>query len=115
MSLEVTLTFRPHGDAKLITQLMELTIWNDLTGDLERGNYAYKATMADGRELRGTLKRFRRSQRDGAARLVARVMKDLFPVELEMRYSTEVRDEDPSTPNDPPSALRHAQCSASGS
>lgn len=91
MSLELTLTYRPSGNAKLSTQLLALHIWNDETGTPERGNYGYKAVLSDGRELRGSLKGFRRSQTDGAMRLVARVMKDLFPLEQELRYSTEVR------------------------
>lgn len=69
--IKVTLDIAPHGDESKTYKVGELKIINDLTGNLEYGNYEYFLDM-DGEILKGKYKRH--SRRSGILPLVRTIL-----------------------------------------
>jgi len=84
MSLTVTITNNNARTGKQ-EQVAELHIVNDATGTPERGNYTY-TLRSKGEVITGELKGFRRNHPQGAARLVAEVLRKAVPFTSENKY-----------------------------
>ena len=72
--IEVCIKLVPFGMRDREHEISKITIWNDVTGTSEIGNYGYKIKIDSDEEYSGEFKGF--SRKDGVLKLLQGVLND---------------------------------------